>query len=58
MPLWNLQVVYRPFLLGGVFKAVGTVPNISIPNKKKLMMQDLQRMKDTFDLPLTVNKVS
>lgn len=57
MRLWNLRILYRPMLIGGVFKAVGNVPNMTIPNKRAFMLQDLERMRESYDLPITVNKV-
>lgn len=37
------QIVWRPMLLGGVFKATGNHSPADIPAKEKWMQQDLQR---------------
>ncbi len=37
------QIVWRPILLGGVFKATGNHSPADIPAKEKWMQQDLQR---------------
>ena len=37
------QIVWRPMLLGGVFKATGNHSPAEIPAKEKWMQQDLQR---------------
>jgi len=37
------QVVYRPFLLGGVFQATGNRSPMEVPAKGHYMLQDLQR---------------
>jgi 2-hydroxychromene-2-carboxylate isomerase len=37
------QVIYRPFLLGGVFKATGNSSPINVAPKLRYMMDDLQR---------------
>jgi len=37
------QIVWRPMLLGGVFKATGNHSPVEIPAKGKWLHQDLQR---------------
>ena len=37
------QVLYRPFLLGGVFQATGNKSPMEVPAKGHYMLQDLQR---------------
>ena len=37
------QIVYRPFLLGGVFQATGNKSPMDVPAKGHYMLQDLQR---------------
>lgn len=48
-------LVYKPFLLGGVFKATGNQSPVIIPAKAKWMFADLQRWARHWDVPLTMN---
>lgn len=49
------KVVYRPFLLGGVFKATGNRSPIEIPAKGKWMMGDLPRFARRYGVPYVRN---
>jgi 2-hydroxychromene-2-carboxylate isomerase len=49
------QVVWRPMLLGGVFKAAGNASPVSVPAKGKWMMGDLQRWAAKFGVPFSFN---
>lgn len=49
------QIVWRPMLLGGVFKASGNQSPISIPAKGRYMLQDLARFARRYDVPLAFN---
>jgi len=49
------QLVYKPFLLGGVFKATGNQSPVIIPAKAKWMFADLQRWSRHWGVPLTIN---
>jgi 2-hydroxychromene-2-carboxylate isomerase len=49
------QLVYKPMLLGGVFKATGNASPVSIPAKGKWMMSDLNRWAKHYDVPLAMN---
>ena len=44
-------VVWRPMLLGGVFKATGNVSPVSVPAKGRWMMADLARCAAKFGVP-------
>lgn len=44
-------VVWRPFLLGGVFKAVGNIIPANIQGKGPHMLVDLQRWADHYGVP-------
>lgn len=46
------QLVYRPMLLGGVFKATGNASPASIPAKGRYMNRDLQRYAERYQVPL------
>ncbi|MFP5383495.1 MAG: 2-hydroxychromene-2-carboxylate isomerase [Gammaproteobacteria bacterium] len=48
----GLPVVWRPFLLGGVFKASGNQPPVSVPARAPYLMKDLQRCSAHLGLPL------
>jgi 2-hydroxychromene-2-carboxylate isomerase len=49
------QIVWRPMLLGGVFKAAGNASPVSVPAKGKWMMGDLQRWAAKFGVPFAFN---
>ena len=49
------QIVWRPMLLGGVFKASGNQSPVSIPAKGRYMLQDLARFAKRYDVPLAFN---
>ena len=48
-------VVYRPMLLGGVFKATGNQSPINIPAKGAWMMTDLPRFAKRYGVPYVRN---
>lgn len=53
---YSAELVYKPMLLGGVFKAAGNVSPVTIPAKGTYMMaQDLPRFAARYGVPLTVN---
>ncbi len=49
------QMVWRPMLLGGVFKATGNQSPVSIPAKGRYMLQDLARFASRYGVPLAFN---
>jgi len=50
------ELVYKPMLLGGVFKAAGNASPITIPAKGAYMMaQDLPRFAARYGVPLNMN---
>src|ERR1051325_7803413 len=48
-------VIYRPMLLGGVFKATGNQSPINIPAKGAWMMKDLPRFARRYGVPYVRN---
>lgn len=50
----NAEVVWRPMLLGGVFKATGNASPVTIPAKGKWLMSDLARYARRYGVPLTL----
>lgn len=48
------QLRWRPFLLGGVFKAVGNRPPAQLPPKGKHLFIDLARWARYYGIPLTM----
>ena len=44
-------VVYRPILLGGLFKAAGNRPPIDVPAKAVYMAHDFKRFADRYGVP-------
>ena len=48
-------IVYRPMLLGGVFKATGNQSPINIPAKGAWMMTDLPRFAKRYGVPYVRN---
>jgi 2-hydroxychromene-2-carboxylate isomerase len=49
------RVVYRPMLLGGVFKETGNTSPIAIEAKRKYAMTDLQRWANHYGIPVPGN---
>ncbi|MDY7534507.1 2-hydroxychromene-2-carboxylate isomerase [Pseudomonas sp. Bout1] len=49
------QLIYKPMLLGGVFKATGNVSPVTIPAKGRYMLQDLARYAQRYNVPLKFN---
>jgi 2-hydroxychromene-2-carboxylate isomerase len=49
------DVVLRPFLLGGVFKATGNASPITVPAKGAFVLRDIQRYAKQLNLPFRLN---
>jgi 2-hydroxychromene-2-carboxylate isomerase len=53
---YGLEVIYKPMLLGGVFKATGNTSPVAIPAKGAYMGQyDLPRFSKRYAVPLNFN---
>ena len=48
-------IIWRPMLLGGVFKATGNQSPVNIPAKGRYMLQDLARYARRYGVPMTFN---
>ena len=48
-------LVYRPMLLGGVFKATGNASPVSVPAKGRWMGQDIARWARRYGVPFQFN---
>ena len=51
----EIQVVYKPILLGGVFKATGNRSPIEIPVKGVYSILDIQRWAEYYQIPMQMN---
>ena len=49
------QLLWRPMLLGGVFKATGNASPAMVPAKGRWMNQDMARWAKRYDVPLAMN---
>ncbi|PAU60203.1 disulfide bond formation protein DsbA [Pseudomonas sp. PIC25] len=49
------SIVWRPMLLGGVFKATGNQSPVAIPAKGRYMLQDFARFARRYGVPMTFN---
>ncbi len=49
------SIVWRPMLLGGVFKATGNASPVTVPAKGRWMTADLQRWAARFGVPFAFN---
>jgi len=49
------ELVYRPMLLGGVFKATGNASPVMVPAKGRWMGQDIARWARRWGVPFTFN---
>jgi 2-hydroxychromene-2-carboxylate isomerase len=50
------RLVYRPMLLGGVFKAAGNASPVTVPAKGRWMGQDIARWAARYGVPFAFNK--
>ena len=46
----NAEIIWRPMLLGGVFKATGNVSPLTVPAKARQMNADLSIFADKYDV--------
>ncbi|MGH1359267.1 MAG: 2-hydroxychromene-2-carboxylate isomerase [Burkholderiaceae bacterium] len=51
----NAELIYKPMLLGGVFKATGNASPITVPAKGRWMADDLQHWADKYAVPFQFN---
>ena len=49
------EILWRPILLGGVFKATGNQSPVMIPAKGRYMTRDLARFASRYGVPLAFN---
>jgi 2-hydroxychromene-2-carboxylate isomerase len=49
------QLVWKPMLLGGVFKATGNASPVTVPAKGRWMFQDMARWARRYAVPLAMN---
>jgi 2-hydroxychromene-2-carboxylate isomerase len=49
------QLVWKPMLLGGVFKATGNASPVTVPAKGRWMFQDMARWARRYGVPLAMN---
>lgn len=49
------RLVYRPMLLGGVFKATGNASPVAVPAKGRWMGQDIARWAARYGVPFAFN---
>jgi 2-hydroxychromene-2-carboxylate isomerase len=53
---YNCIIIYKPVLLGGLFKASGNSSPVTVPAKGRyMMMDDLPRFAKLYDVPLNNN---
>jgi 2-hydroxychromene-2-carboxylate isomerase len=51
----GVPVIYKPFLLGGVFKATGNASPITVPAKGAFVLRDIERHAKQFAVPFKPN---
>lgn len=51
----NAELIYRPMLLGGVFKATGNASPVTVPAKGHWMHQDIARWAKRYGVPYQHN---
>jgi 2-hydroxychromene-2-carboxylate isomerase len=49
------KIIYRPFLLGGIFKTSGNNSPMSVPAKGAWLIKDLERFAKRYKLPFALN---
>ncbi|MBT2294075.1 MULTISPECIES: 2-hydroxychromene-2-carboxylate isomerase [Pseudomonas] len=51
----NSQLIYRPMLLGGVFKATGNASPVTVPAKGPYLFKDLNRFAHRYGVDFKLN---
>lgn len=51
----GFEVLWRPMLLGGVFKSTGNASPVAVPAKGRWMMTDMQRWAQRYGVPFQMN---
>ncbi|RPG06993.1 MAG: 2-hydroxychromene-2-carboxylate isomerase [Pelagibacteraceae bacterium TMED233] len=51
----NIEVIYKPILLGGLHKLSGITPHAFIPSKSKYMIKDCKIISEKFNIPFKFN---
>ncbi len=49
------EIIWKPMLLGGVFKATGNSSPMAVPAKARYSMHDLQRWSKLWGIPVQMN---
>lgn len=49
------EIIWKPMLLGGVFKATGNSSPMAVPAKARYSMRDLKRWSDLWQIPVQMN---
>jgi 2-hydroxychromene-2-carboxylate isomerase len=49
------EIVWRPMLLGGVFKAAGNTSPVTVPAKGRWMFEDMSRWARRYGVPFVMN---
>jgi len=49
------EIVWRPMLLGGVFKATGNTSPVTVPAKGRWMFEDMARWARRYGVPFVMN---
>ncbi|XP_005109181.1 glutathione S-transferase kappa 1 [Aplysia californica] len=52
--VWNLDIKWRPFFLGGIMQGSGNKPPAANPNKAIYTFKDSERIAKYFDVPYKV----
>ncbi|UYV79252.1 GSTK1 [Cordylochernes scorpioides] len=53
-PIWNLNLQFRPVLLGGIMKESGNRPPMMVPGKGLYMIKDIERLSKFYKVPVTI----
>ncbi|MGP3789046.1 2-hydroxychromene-2-carboxylate isomerase [Pseudomonas sp. B392_1p] len=51
----DAEIVWRPILLGGIFKATGNAPPLAVPAKGRHLLLDLARFAKRYGVPMNFN---
>lgn len=52
---YQAAIIWKPLLLGGVFKATGNSSPMTVPAKARYSMMDLQRWSKLWQIPVQMN---
>ncbi|NWW06250.1 GSTK1 transferase, partial [Oreocharis arfaki] len=54
--IWNIDLRFRPALLGGIMQQTGNKPPAMLPKRAEYMLKDIKRMAKYYQVPVHVTR--